>query len=147
VCVCVWGGGGGCCTTLFLYTPPYFSPDSSSNQAKTTLHWSPISSMWQALLFLKLPYVPIIMFLTDPSNISLFQTFSLPDAQEAVGAMLRPAGLPHLPLLWRRNRFRLHLPPHGAPLRRLRKEVQVGVLHIPRSPGIALLVLLHNGGS
>ncbi len=127
-------------------SPTLFPSDSSSNQPKTTSHWSPRSSMWQPYYSLNFYITPFSCFFRTRNNSSISKK-SLPDSQEAVGAVLRPAGLPHLPLLWRRNRFRLHLTPHGAPLRRLRKEVQAGVLHLPRSPGIALLVLLHNGGS
>ncbi len=77
------------------------------------------------------------MFLTHQKHQAMPKNF-FPYVQEAVRAVLRPAGLPHLPLLWRRNRFRLHLTPHGAPLRRLRKEVQVGVLHLPSPTGSAV---------
>merc|ERR1712105_189140 len=39
--------------------------------------------------------------------------------------------IPHLPLLRRRHWLWVHLPPHGETLRRLRQEVQAGVLSVP----------------
>jgi hypothetical protein len=55
--------------------------------------------------------------------------------QEAGGPVHRAPGLPHLPLLRGRHGLRLHLPPYGAPLRRLREKVQARVRHLSCAPG------------
>merc|ERR1712154_4703 len=45
-------------------------------------------------------------------------------------------GIPHLPLLRWWYRIWIHLPPHGASLRRLWQEIQARILHLPRSSGV-----------
>ena len=44
------------------------------------------------------------------------------------------AGLPCLPRVWWGYRVRVHIPPHGAPVRRLSQEGQAGVRHLPCAP-------------
>jgi hypothetical protein len=56
--------------------------------------------------------------------------------QEVRRSVHRTPRLSHIPLLWRRHGVRLHFPPHGEALCRLRKKIQAGVRHLPGSTGL-----------
>lgn len=64
---------------------------------------------------------------------------------EAGRPMHRTPGLPRVPFLRRWDWLGVHLTPHGASLRRLRQEVQAGILHLPSATGRShtALVLTH----
>merc|ERR1712136_472851 len=55
---------------------------------------------------------------------------------QAVRPMHRSSRIPHLPLFRRRYRIRIHLPVDGTPFGRLRKEIQIGIRHLPSSPSL-----------
>lgn len=65
----------------------------------------------------------------------------LPGPHPQAGRQLhRPAGLPGLQRRGRRHRLRPRLPPAGAPVGRLRQEVQARLHRVPLAPGVQLFV-------